>query len=49
MPNVAWYDFDYAGRALGYLLFEWTGEFESFPEKVPQFEAEARQVKVKLI
>jgi hypothetical protein len=42
MPEVAWYDFESIGTALSYTLFMWTGEFGTFPERAPQYEAEAR-------
>ncbi len=46
MPNVAWYDFESVGRAISYLFFTWTGEFGTFPEKIPQYSAEARLQKI---
>ncbi len=51
MPHVSWYDFkstgyEPVGEALSYLLFVWTGEFGSFPEKAPKYEAEARLRKI---
>jgi hypothetical protein len=51
MPKVTWYDFkstayEPTGEALAYILFTWTGKFGTFPEKVPKYEAEARQRKI---
>ena len=46
MPKVSWYDFESTGAALSYILFTWTGEFGTFPEKAPKCEAEARLRKV---
>lgn len=46
MPNVAWYDFESTGAAISYMLFTWTGEFGTFPEKAPQYQAEARLHKI---
>lgn len=47
MPQVNWYDFkpvayESTGEALHYILFTWTGQFGTFPEKAPKYEAEAR-------
>lgn len=46
MPKVAWYDFESTGAALSYMLFTWTGEFGTFTERAPKYEAEARLRKV---
>jgi|GEM_PF-1685250 len=46
MPKVAWYDFESIGAAMSYILFTWTGEFGTFPEKAPPYQAEARLRKV---
>ena len=46
MPKVAWYDFESIGAAISYMLFTWTGEFGTFPEKAPQDQAEARLRKI---
>lgn len=46
LPEVAWYDFESTGAALHYMLFTWTGEFGTFPERAPKYEAEARLRKV---
>jgi hypothetical protein len=46
MPKVAWYDFESIGAAMSYMLFTWTGEFGTFPEKAPQYQAEARLRKI---
>lgn len=42
LPVVDWYDFESTGEALFYMLFTWTGEFGTFPENAPKYEAEAR-------
>ncbi len=46
MPQVDWYDFESIGAAMSYMLFTWTGEFGTFPEKAPQYQAEARLRKI---
>ncbi len=46
MPKVAWYDFESIGAAMSYILFTWTGEFGTFPDKAPQYQAEARLRKI---
>lgn len=46
LPEVDWYDFEFQGAALSYMLFTWTGEFGVFPESVPKYEMEARLQKV---
>jgi len=51
MPKVDWYNFEAiayepTGEALAYILFTWTGEFGTFPEKAPKYEAEARLRKI---
>ena len=46
MPEVAWYRFESTGAAISYVLFIWAGEFGSFPEKAPKYEAEARLRKI---
>jgi hypothetical protein len=46
MPVVDWYDFESIGTAMSYMLFTWIGDFGIFPEKAPQYEAEARLRKI---
>lgn len=51
MPKVTWYNFkpiayEGTGEALVYILFTWTGEFGTFPEKAPKYEVEARMRKI---
>ncbi|HCF50209.1 MAG TPA: hypothetical protein DER60_08000 [Syntrophomonas sp.] len=46
MPEVSWYDFDSDGAAISYMIFTWSGEFGTFPESVPPYQAEARLRKV---
>ena len=46
MPKVAWYDFESIGAAMSYMIFTWTGEFGTFPENAPQYQAEARLRKI---
>jgi hypothetical protein len=46
MPKVAWYDFESIGAAMSYMIFTWAGEFGTFPEKAPQYQAEARLRKI---
>lgn len=46
MPAVDWYDFESTGAALFYMLYTWTGDFGTFPEHAPKYEAEARIRKV---
>ena len=42
MPAVVWYDFESTGAAIFYMLYTWTGDFGTFPEHAPKYEAEAR-------
>ncbi len=46
MPAVVWYDFESTGAAFFYMLYTWTGDFGTFPEHAPKYEAEARIRKV---